>query len=147
MNPYLKSNNAYKKAAVTTQDQGSLILMLFDGGIRFLKAAIKKIEEKDLEQAHHNIIKGKDIVSELIASLNVDDTGDVGNNLKTIYVFIYNKLIDANIQKDANLIKEIIVLLDELRGGWRHVVNHKKEAAKSQNFNSRGAVKPIEIKG
>ena len=147
MNPNARGSNAYKKASVTTKDQGTLILMLYDGAIRFLKTAIKKIDEKDLEGAHTAISRAKNIISELLTSLNTDQSGRVGTSLKSLYVYMFNRLIDANIQKKKEYIVEVCELLDELREGWRGVINAKKDAAKVNRYNNRNELKPIQIKG
>jgi len=147
MNPYARSNNAYKKASVTTKDQGTLILMLYDGAIRFLKTADKKIEIDELEGAHTYIVRAKNIISELLTSLDAENTGRVGSSLKSLYVYMYNRLIDANIQKNRSYIQEVCELMIELREGWRGVINKKKEEAKAKQFNNRNEIKPIEIQG
>lgn len=147
MNPYTRGNAAYKKASVTTKDQGTLILMLYDGAIRFMKTAIKKIENDDLEGAHTHIVRAKNIISELLTSLDAENAGRVGSSLRSLYVYMFNRLIDANIQKNKQYIAEVCELMEELREGWRGVINKKKEIAKSNQFNSRNEVKPIEIEG
>jgi flagellar protein FliS len=114
MNPYLKGNNAYKKAAVTTRDQGTLILLLYDGTIRFLKIAAKQIQENNFEDAHNAIVKAKNIISELMTSLNEDNSGRVGSSLKSLYVYMFNRLIDANIQKNGTYVLEVCELMTEL---------------------------------
>ncbi|MFH2131336.1 MAG: flagellar export chaperone FliS [bacterium] len=147
MNPYTKSNQAYKKAAVTTKDQGTLILMLYDGTIRYLKIASNKIRKKDLEGAHNAISKAKAIISELMTSLNTEDSGRVGSSLKSLYVYMFNRLIDANIQKNASYIDEVCELMSELRDGWLAVVNQKKQVAKNNQFNNRSELKPLNMMG
>ena len=147
MNTYTKSNQAYKKAAVTTKDQGTLILMLYDGTIRYLKIAINKINKEDLEGAHNAISRAKAIISELMTSLNMDQSGRVGSSLKSLYVYMFNRLIDANIQKNASYIEEVCDLMSELRDGWRTVVNQKKEVAKNGQFNNRSEIKPLNLQG
>ncbi len=147
MNPYAKSNNAYKKATVTTKDQGTLILLLYDGAIRFLKVASNKINEDEHEASHNAIVKAKNIISELLTSLNTDSSGRVGSSLKSLYVYMFNRLIDANIQKKQEYVDEVCELLVELREGWRGVINKKKEAVKAKQFNNRNELKPIQIKG
>ncbi|NQU63889.1 MAG: flagellar export chaperone FliS [SAR324 cluster bacterium] len=147
MNPYTKSNQAYKKAAVTTKDQGTLILMLYDGTIRYLKTAINKINKEDLEGAHNAISKAKAIISELMTSLNMEQSGRMGASLKSLYVYMFNRLIDANIQKNATFIEEVCDLMSELRDGWRTVVNQKKEMAKNAQFNNRSEMKPLNLRG
>ena len=147
MNPYTKSNQAYKKAAVTTKDQGTLILMLYDGTIRYLKTAVNKINKEDLEGAHNAISKAKAIISELMTSLNMEQSGRMGASLKSLYVYMFNRLIDANIQKKATYIEEVCDLMSELRDGWRAVVNQKKEMAKNAQFNNRSEIKPLNLQG
>ncbi|MDT8447659.1 MAG: flagellar export chaperone FliS [bacterium] len=145
MNPYAKGSQAYKKAAVNTQDQATLILMLYDGAVRFLKKALIKLEENDLEGAHTSLVKTKDIVAELLGSLNTEGTGEIGVNLQKLYTYIYNRLIDANIQKSPVLTDECLVLLTELREGWRAVIEQRK--TKSNYVQMRGTVKPVNVEG
>jgi flagellar secretion chaperone FliS len=145
MNQYLKGNVAYKKAAVTTKDQGTLILMLYDGAIRFLKTALIKLNNQDLEKAHQYIVKAKNIVSELMTSLKTDDRNKVATDLKSLYTYMFNRLIDANIQKDASYVYEVQELLEELREGWRGVIDNKKQV--NSGFNNRSEVKPLKIQG
>ncbi|MBU3915962.1 flagellar export chaperone FliS [bacterium] len=147
MNPYLQGNNAYKKAAVTTKDQGTLILLLYDGTIRFLKIASKKIAEDDVEEAHNAIVKAKNIISELMTSLNTDSSGRVGSSLKALYVYMFNRLIDANIQKKQSYVDEVCELMTELREGWRGVINSKKEASKANRYNNGNELKPLNVQG
>ncbi len=144
INQYTNGNTAYKKAAVTTKDQGTLILMLYDGAIRFLKTAVIKLNNQDLEKAHVFIVKAKNIVSELMTSLKADQNNKVATDLKSLYKYMFNRLIDANIQKNAAHILEIQELLEELREGWRGVIENKKHVS---GFNSRSEVKPIKIQG
>ncbi len=147
MNPYARGNNAYKKASVTTMDQGTLILLLYDGAIRFLRVAAKKINDNDYEGAHNAISRAKNIISELMTSLNTDNAGRIGSSLKSLYVYMFNRLIDANIQKKSNYVEEVYELMLELREGWRGVINKKKDEAKANQYNSRSELKPIKIKG
>jgi len=146
MNPYQKGSQAYKKAAVNTMDQGALILMLYDGALRFLRAGLIKLEAEDLEGSHNNLLRAKDIVAELMSSLNLDSSGEIGANLKDLYSYIYNRLIDANVNKDAELVREAISLLNELRGGWKGMIDSNK-TSKTPVMNQRGAIKPISLEG
>ena len=146
MNPYLKGNNAYKKAAVTTKDQGSLIIMLYDGAIRFLKVAEKKIIDNDIEGSHTNITKAKNIISELMGSLKVERGGKIAKDLKALYGYMYNRLIDAKIHKKHGYVAEVIELMTELRQGWKALSTQKKTTA-ANSFNSRSVVKPLNIRG
>ena len=76
-NPYQQ----YKKNQIETADQGKLIVMLYDGAIKFISRAIelmdrKKVTGEDIETIHKNIIRTQDIITELMSSLNMD-AGDI----------------------------------------------------------------------
>ncbi len=121
--------------------------MLYDGTIRYLKIASNKISKEDLEGAHNAISKAKAIISELMTSLNTDQSGRVGSSLKSLYVYMFNRLIDANIQKNVSYIDEVCDLMEELRDGWRSVINEKKSVTKSAQFNNRSELKPLNLMG
>lgn len=113
-NPY----HAYEKTNVQTADQRQLILMLYDGAIRFMQRANKMIDAKDVEGAHNYLIRARDIVSELLSTLKPEKGGDIGANLQGLYVYIFNRLVEANLAKDRALVDEAILLMTTLREGW-----------------------------
>ena len=113
-NPY----SAYEKTKVGTADQRQLIVMLYDGAIRFLRKAEAKIGVNDIEAAHNYLIRARDIVSELLATLKPERAGEVGRNLERLYVYIFNRLVEANLTKDQAIVGEVIGLLTTLREGW-----------------------------
>lgn len=115
--------NVYKKTQVSTASQGELLLMLFDGAIKFANQAKDMISHRQLEKANEKLIRCQDIVNELITSLNLD-TGEIANNLHQLYSYIYERLVQANIKKDIEQLDEAIYMLSELRDTWRQVVKH-----------------------
>ncbi len=119
---YSKGANAYKKNSVTTTDQRTLILMLYDGAIRRLKAAIQmELDTKGLHLFHTYVVRAKSIVTELLASLNLEAGGDIAKNLQRIYIYIFNELIDANLSKDKRRLVQVVGLLESLREGWQNI--------------------------
>jgi flagellar protein FliS len=139
---YGRYTDAYKQAAVTTTDQGRLIVMLYDGAIRFLKQAIDKMEKHDAFGVNTNLIKGKSIVAELMASLNLEKGGDIARNLQRLYAYMFNQLIEANVEKNPGKVQHVIDLLRELRAGWQSIpAAGKGEAAPP------GTVKKVNLQG
>ncbi len=63
---------AYKEAAVTTQNKGQLIVLLYEGTIKFLRRAIRNMEEKDYESKSENITRALDIITELNVVLDME---------------------------------------------------------------------------
>ncbi len=116
-NPY----NSYKETQIKTAGQGKLIVMLYEGAIKFLNLAKKGIDEKNIELAHNNIVKGQDIIMELLLSLNME-AGDIAHKLYNLYLYMNNRLMEANINKDKKPIDEVLKLLTELKEVWEQVI-------------------------
>jgi len=113
--------SAYKANAVTTQSRGQLIVMLYDGAIKFLKQAIEKIEAGDAEAKGNLISRTVDIINELDTTLNMDTGGEIAQSLRRLYDFMRRHLFSANSRQDLEMIREVISLLEELNEGWRAI--------------------------
>lgn len=111
-NPY----EIYKKQGVMTASPVELVVMLYDGCIRHLRAAQRAILDKDCERANTALQKAQDIVAELAASL--DCRLGLSIQLLQIYDFVNRRLMEANAQKDTGAIDEAIGLMKELRDAW-----------------------------
>ena len=113
--------DVYKQTAVTTQNKGRLIVMLYDGAEKFLRQAIRDINAKDYEAKGRNIAKAQDIIVELNCVLDLNAGGEIAQNLRGLYNFMNSQLSQANIKCDVQMIQEVIDLLDELNQGWRAI--------------------------
>lgn len=111
----------YQQASVQTANGGKLVIMLFEGAIRFTRAGIDSIHNKKYEAANSNLKKAQAIINELIASLNFDY--EISGQLVRIYEYMLHQLIQANIGKDAKLAEEVLGHLLELLDTWKQVVN------------------------
>jgi flagellar secretion chaperone FliS len=111
----------YKDTAVSTQNKGRLIVMLYDGAIKFLNLAIKDLEANNFIEKGRYIVKAQDIINELNAVLDMEAGGEIAINLRNLYLFMNRQLTEANIQKDPRMIREVIGLLDELNQGWKAI--------------------------
>ena len=118
---YGRYSQAYQKSAVTTVDQGKLIVMMYDGAIKFLTQATDRIEKGQTYEAHASLIKGKSIVAELMGSLDMEKGGDIAHNLQRLYAFMFGELIEANLTKSVPRVEKVITLLKELREGWKAI--------------------------
>jgi len=113
----------YQNTAVTTQSKGRLIVMLYDGAIKFLKLAIEEIEKKNPEAKGKYIIKAKAIIHELNMVLDMEAGGEIAANLRRLYLFMNRHLSEANIKQDPQKIREVITLLEELNQSWKAIAN------------------------
>lgn len=139
---YRQYTKVYQKAAVNTLDQKKLIVLLYDGAIKYLSIAANKMNGGDLYEAHTNLIRGKSIVAELLASLNMDAGGEIAENLQRLYAYMFNELIDANVEKDTKRIMGVVELLKQLREAWRALQSPKQEPQR-QDEGGPGEPSPI----
>jgi flagellar protein FliS len=112
---------AYQDNAVTTQNKGRLIVMLYDGAIKFMKLAITELEAKNYEAKGNYIKKAQDIITELNAVLNMDVGGEIATNLRKLYCFMNNRLSQASLKNDPQMIRDCIKLMEELNQGWKAI--------------------------
>ena len=117
----MKGIEAYQENAVTTQGKGRLIVMLYDGAIKFLKLAIKEIEAKDPESKGEYISKAIDIIFELNTVLDTEAGGEIAMNLRKLYLFMGRHLTEANAKQDIGKIEEVINLLEDLNQSWKAI--------------------------
>lgn len=138
----LRQAQTYKSAAVNTATPSSLLLMLYDGAIKFMRIADKAFECEDPLQfnqtIHNNLIKAQNIVRELRGALISRGEGegeDLVNNLIALYDYFDRRLQEANIKKNREIVKEIITRMSELREAWA-------EAHTKENQNKDSSIKP-----
>lgn len=114
---------SYKETRIKTANQGKLIVMLYDGAIKYLNLALDNMDETDkhYDEISNNIIKVQDIVTELMVSLDFERGGEISKNLFSLYVFMNRQLLEANVRKSINLLGEVKALLLELRSAWAEV--------------------------
>lgn len=118
-NPYA----AYQNSKIMTASPAELILMLYDGAIKFSNIAVVAIEKNDIEKAHNNIIKTERIINEFRSSL--DPKYPVSKDFDAVYVYLIRRLHEANIKKDAEIMEEVLKHLRTMRDTWKEVMHLK----------------------
>ncbi len=86
-----------------------------------MRLAIKELEAKDYEAKGRYIDRAQDIINELNAVLDMESGGEIAANLRKLYVFMSKRLTEANVQRDPQMIREVISLMEELNRGWRAI--------------------------
>lgn len=124
--------NAYRVAAVNTSSAENLVVMLYDGAIRFLGIAIKAFDREDPLDfnftVHENITRTQAIIRELNRSLDPEKAGELGDHLVNLYDYFDTRLQEANMQKNKEIIEEVRTRLTELRDAWNESLNQLNEA-------------------
>ncbi|HID96227.1 MAG TPA: flagellar export chaperone FliS [Candidatus Latescibacteria bacterium] len=121
-NPYSR----YQQIQVGTASQGSLILMVYDGAIRFSRQAKERMEAGDFEGKGIYINKAYSAISELRKSLNLEAGEEIAFSLERLYSFMGRQLTQANIRNDSRPIDLVIALLSDLREAWKQIIRNPK---------------------
>ena len=116
--------NQYLANKVMTASPQELTLMLYDGAIKFCNRAILNIENNEIEEAHKSLVKAQNIIEEFM--IVVDRKIEVGNNLFLLYDYMYRRLVEANFHKDAEIVKEVMGLIRELRESWKIAMDKER---------------------
>ena len=111
---------------IMTASPAEITLMLYEGAIKFCNIAIMAIEQKDMEKAHTNIMKTQRIIEEFRNTL--DRQYAVSEDFDRIYVYVLQRLFEANIHKDKEILEEVNTHLRSLRDTWKEVMKRCNKA-------------------
>jgi flagellar protein FliS len=119
----------YQAQAVLTASPGQLVLMLYDGALRFLGHARDALQTPEdtprrIEIINTNLIKAQNILAELQASLNHEAGGDHSANLDRLYAYYVRRLLEANMKKAVGPVVEVEALVRQLRDGWAEMLRN-----------------------
>ena len=115
-----KGYAAYANNKIMTATPAELTLMLYEGAIKFCNIAIVAVEQKDIQKAHNNIMKTQSIIEEFQATLNHKYM--VAKDFDNVYSYLKDRLIQANIKKDAEILEEVLQHLRTMRDTWKEVM-------------------------
>ncbi len=115
--------NAYAQYAnnrIMTASPPELTLMLYEGAIKFCNIAIDAIGNKDIQRAHTNIVKAQNVIDYLTQTL--DMKYPVAKDFENIYTYLSRRLVEANVSKDPEILKEVAEHLRSVRETWKEVM-------------------------
>jgi flagellar protein FliS len=115
--------NAYAQYAnnrIMTASPAELTLMLYEGAIKFNNIAIAAIKEHDIQRAHINIVKAQNVIQYLQQTL--DTKYEVSKDFDNIYDYLTRRLLEANVNKDVEILEEVNGHLRSVRDTWKEVM-------------------------
>mgnify|MGYP000917360784 CR=1 FL=1 len=135
MNGY---TNQYMVNTVTSASPEQLMLMLYDGAIRFISLGIQAIENGQIDKRAYYINKTSAIVSEFAATLDHSLNPKLAEDLDALYGYMLNRMLDANLKNDDAPLHEVKKLLADLRATWAQAI----EMNKTEKREAMGATTP-----
>jgi len=129
MNHYLNQSNVYQEVAIQTSSPAKLVVMLYEGTIRFLNQSIEAINAKDLDAKRRSIDRAIGIIQHLQNTLDRGQGGDLAADLDRLYSYIMSRILDGSGTLETKPLEEAIKLLNTLLAGWEDVVKKENEHA------------------
>ncbi len=125
------AHKQYTNVHVSTVDRGRLLLMLYDGCIKFLKHAKAGLETKDIPKFARYLSKSQAIISELMLTLDFERGGEIARDLDRIYDFTLFYLTEANLEKNPAKVQKVIELIETIAGAYREIIETPSKAAEA----------------
>ncbi len=132
-----KAAQAYFQTKVNTTDQGHLLIMLYDGALKYLQQARDKMLAKDYAAKGVLISKVIDIVNELASSLNMEKGGSLSVNLNNLYILCTARLLQANMKMNIECLDSVVKILSGLRSAYAEIVERPEAQKASQQIAQR----------
>lgn len=134
-NPYTK----YKETQVGTASREKILLMLYEGAIRFSKLCKIAMENKDMNEKGKYIGKTLDIVFELKNTLDFKVAPEIANQLEGLYNYMIEELTNANIKNEVKLVDNVINVLTTLYTGWKEAVDKFQKEKTMEGKKNEGS--------
>lgn len=124
---YTRYLQTYKENQIQTTDPGTVLLLLYQGAINFLRRAMDALEVGDVAEKGKWLLKVRAIISEFHASLDMEVGGELAKNLEALYVFMLDQITSANLNNDPKPLEGVISLLTTLKEGWEKAVVEERK--------------------
>ncbi len=119
--------NSYQQTAIQTASKEELVLLLYNGAIKYTNNAVEFLDKKNLADASKNICRAQAIIVELLNSLNFDVGGEIAKNLEYLYSVMVDNLTIANFEHETDPLKLNLQILDKLKTAWEGVLQQIKD--------------------
>lgn len=123
--------NTYQTVQVTTTDKGRLLLMMYEGAIKFLRQSKAGLEENDIAKFCRFLSKSQAIISELMNTLDFEKGGTIARDLDRLYDFLLFYLTEANLYRDVERVNKSIKLIETIYQAYKEIIEGKKAEAQT----------------
>lgn len=114
--------NTYLEKMVMTASPAKLVQMLYEKAVEVLKEAENLLADKKFVEFNEKVTRAQDIITELNLSLDIEKGGTIAQNLRALYNYMFQRLVEGNVKKDVEKIKEVRGMLEELLEVWKEAM-------------------------
>lgn len=115
--------NTYRQTEVQSRTPLELVVMLYDGALRFLARARVAVEQRDIAARREALSRTLAIIGELQSTLNIEQGGDIAQSLDDLYTYATTRLMQAAIDNDVGPIDDVYRMLEGLRESWEAIAS------------------------
>lgn len=141
------AHQQYTSVQLNTIDKGRLLLMLYDGCLKFLRHAKAGLENKDIPKFARFLSKAQAIISELMLTLDFEKGGQIAKDLDRLYDFMLFYLTEANLEKNPDKIQRVINILEIIAGAYREIIEGPQRASEAKLEEATAAAKDAAVAG
>ncbi|MCB0310985.1 MAG: flagellar export chaperone FliS [Bdellovibrionales bacterium] len=143
------AHSTYQNVQVTTTDRGRLLLMMYEGAIKFLKQSRAGLETNDMQKFCRFLSKAQAIIAELMNTLDFEKGGTIARDLDRLYDFMLFYLTEANLYRDPKRITRVIGLIETIYSAYKEIIEGEKNRARTQSLEQskevQDAVRKVQI--
>jgi flagellar protein FliS len=136
LNPYQQ----YRATKVETAGSVDLVVMLYQGAVKFIRLGIDAIERNDPKTTHTNLVRAQDIIVELLSSLNHEEGGQIASQLSGVYDYCFRRLVTANVKQDPIPAREVVGILRDLGTAWQEIAAQQRQAQGTRQAVAAGRI-------
>lgn len=134
--------NAYLRTKVMTASREELRLMLLDGALKFARQAETGLERNEFEMTFNGFSQCRDIVLELLNTIKPEHAPEIAKSVQDLYAFMYGELVKASINRDIDMLREVISLLEYERETWVLAMDQLNSERETAGVAPRAAAYP-----
>lgn len=138
-----KATRAYIATQVGTTSQADLLILLYDGAMKYLSQAKERILARDFKGKGQLLAKASDVINELQSSLNKEKGGEIAENLSRLYFYCNSRLLMANLKMDTEAIDQVINILKGLRSAYAEIKGAVETAVPDEQ--AKAPAKPLSL--
>jgi flagellar secretion chaperone FliS len=120
---YANAANAYRRTQAEAGTPLELVVMLYDGALRFLTQASEAMAARDIPRRHKALDNTLAIIGHLQSTLDTERGGALAEELDRLYTYMSSRLLEGAARNDAAALTEVSRLLSSLRDAWHTIAS------------------------
>jgi len=142
----MNRSSIYKETSINTSSPTKLVVLLYQGAVRFLREAIDDIKRQDYVHKRQSIDRAAAIVNYLQVTLDTEKGQEIAKELNRLYTYMTERIYEGSTKLDCKPIEEVIKLLETLLSGWEQIaLKEQKQAVPADIMTQKASGERFEI--